>query len=275
MKKELHPLYENIPPLDNNFSVKFREYRCLGWMPHWHEHLELFFLVRGGGTLFLDGRAVPMRPGDLAVIRGTQIHSYTTEDRSHLHNTILVYPSFLSDVGFSPASLSGIVRGDGEVAALFSALAEEYKIGGASGELMQKSLVYRLLAYLLRAHPTTDPKAGRERHLLLSRFSSVARYVAENYAERITTAQLAGMCYLSEGHFCRFFKSATGKTPLEYVNEYRIEKASALLVGTDATVTEIALAVGFPDVNYFSRVFRRVKGVTPLGFRRAEGIPKM
>lgn len=269
MKREIRPLYEKVPPLENNFSIKFREYRCLGWMPHWHEHLELFFLVRGSGTLFLDGRPIPMKEGDLAVIRGTQIHSYTTEDRAHTHDTVLIYPTFLADVDFSPNSLEGIVRGDPEVAAIFSALHEEYRAGGAGGEMMQKSLVYRLLAYLLRTYPTANPGAEREHRLMLTRFSSVVRYVAENYTERITTAELAGMCYLSEGHFCRFFKSATGKTPLAYVNEYRIDKATALLANTDATVTEIALSVGFSDVNYFSRMFRRVKGMTPGAFRAA------
>ena len=269
MKKEIRPLYEKVPPLENNFSIKFREYRCLGWMPHWHEHLELFFLVRGSGTLFLDGRPIPMKEGDLAVIRGTEIHSYTTEDRAHTHDTVLIYPAFLADIDFSPNSLEGIVRGDPEVAAIFSALHAEYRKGGADGEMMQKSHVYRLLSYLLRAHPAADPRAERGRRLMLSRFSSVVRYVDENYTEPITTAELAEMCYLSEGHFCRFFKSATGKTPLEYVNEYRIEKAATLLVGTDATVTEIALSVGFSDVNYFSRMFRRIKGIAPGAYRAA------
>ena len=60
----------------------------------------------------------------------------------------------------------------------------------------------------------------------------------------------------------------TGKSAISYINEYRIERASALLSSTDASITEIADSVGIPDPNYFTRIFTRVKGKSPKEYRK-------
>ena len=68
---------------------------------------------------------------------------------------------------------------------------------------------------------------------------------------------------------CRFFKNAVGKTVTKYINEYRVEKSTALLTTTDASIAEIAAEVGFEDPNYFSRVFRSVMGMSPVEYRNS------
>lgn len=66
-----------------------------------------------------------------------------------------------------------------------------------------------------------------------------------------------------------FFKSMTGKTPIEYLNEYRIEKACHKLRYTDMPVTDIAFSCGFSDLSYFIKTFKRLKGVSPGKYRKA------
>jgi AraC-like DNA-binding protein len=73
---------------------------------------------------------------------------------------------------------------------------------------------------------------------------------------------------MSEEHFCRLFKRTVGKTVTGFLMEYRIEKASVLLKKTEESITAVADSVGFDDVNYFSRSFKRIKGVTPSTYRR-------
>ena len=65
------------------------------------------------------------------------------------------------------------------------------------------------------------------------------------------------------------FRQITGRTPIDYLNYYRVECAAELLCSTSDSVTEVALACGFGDVSYFGRLFRRQKGKTPGEYRRA------
>lgn len=262
--------YERVGPLEKNFPVKFRPYRSDRVLPHWHEHIELLYFITGGGEVMLDGTKHRVAAGDLAVVNSGVIHSFLSSSSVEYY-CILIYPELFADITVGDIFFSPIVRADREVADCFGALSAEYATGGLGSDMMQKSLTYRLLAYLARHHASEGQDEGeRQMHrLMLSRFNSVAQYVAAHYAEPITTRRLAEMCYLSEGHFCRFFKAATGKTPLSYVNEYRVDRAAKLLFETDTPVTEIALSVGFSDVNYFSRVFRAIRGVSPTAYRRA------
>jgi AraC-like DNA-binding protein len=79
-------------------------------------------------------------------------------------------------------------------------------------------------------------------------------------------AKAAGM---SSKYFCYFFKEMTGKTPVEYLNGFRVEKASRKLLYSDLSVTEIAYLCGFNDLSYFIKTFKRQKGVSPAKFRKA------
>lgn len=89
---------------------------------------------------------------------------------------------------------------------------------------------------------------------------------------RPSVAQLAALANMSEPSFRTAFARATGTSPRRYLEESRMEQAARALVETDRTVTEIAHAVGYDDPYHFSRVFRRVNGVSPRGYRhRAQG----
>ena len=94
------------------------------------------------------------------------------------------------------------------------------------------------------------------------------QYIENNYREKITTKDIAAYCFITEEHLCRFFKKTVGKTVVEYITQYRVEKAAVLLINTDETVGNIAASVGFEDINYFSRIFKRIKGMTPREYRK-------
>ena len=265
-------LYEKVPPLENNFSVKFKEYHHPnGLLPHWHEHLELLYFISGECELIIGGKEVTARPGDLAIANQNEIHSFTSKGDVRYY-CILIYPSFFSDVNFEGIKLNSLISADEFVKECFRNMSVENKSNTLDSRLMIKSHTLSLLAHLVRLyteHPPTEEELGRSR-ALLERFSKIADYVANNYTQDISTADLAAMCFVSENHFCRFFKKMTGKSAISYLNEYRIERAAALLLGTDATIAEIASSVGLSDPNYFTRIFTRLKGKSPQSFRKAE-----
>ncbi len=93
-------------------------------------------------------------------------------------------------------------------------------------------------------------------------------YVQQHLDEKITLEQVAELCSMSRSWFSRTFRSEHGITFQEYLVQQRIHRAVYLLRESDLQVTQIALAVGFSDLSYFSRTFKRHVGVLPTGFRK-------
>ncbi|MFW5843600.1 MAG: helix-turn-helix domain-containing protein [Spirochaetota bacterium] len=92
--------------------------------------------------------------------------------------------------------------------------------------------------------------------------------IDEAYAEDLSLDRIAENVRLSPFHLSRIFKSATGSTVLDYLTARRIEAAQRLIREGTLSVKEIAAQVGYADQNYFSRVFRRITGLTPSAFRK-------
>ncbi|KTD86706.1 AraC family transcriptional regulator [Paenibacillus etheri] len=98
----------------------------------------------------------------------------------------------------------------------------------------------------------------------------VITYIQEYYAEPITLDSLAEVFNFSAYHLSSLFKEYTGMSPIDYLIRFRLELATELLKSTDASVGEISASVGYKDVYYFSRIFKKRKGVSPAHFRTRE-----
>jgi AraC-like DNA-binding protein len=126
------------------------------------------------------------------------------------------------------------------------------------------------LYLLVRGNPPPAPEAiattSEAEAPLLFR---VRTYLDTNLDTRITLDTLAEYFSLSREHLCRRFSETFGMSPIRYLNLRRHERACTLLTGTDMTVTEVAAAVGYTTVHYFSRVFRSFEGVSPQEYRQS------
>lgn len=92
-------------------------------------------------------------------------------------------------------------------------------------------------------------------------------YVKDNYAVIESLAEVAGYVNLNTEYFCRIFKAEVGTTFNNYLTEYRVKKAIELLEGTDLKVYEVAEKVGYTNLSYFSRVFKKVTGENPFVYK--------
>lgn len=92
-------------------------------------------------------------------------------------------------------------------------------------------------------------------------------YIETNYSEKLQMATAAKLCDLSPFQFSRNFKKANGFTFRDFVVRLRIQRAAELIRHTEVSVTEAAFRVGFNDLSYFARMFRRQLGVTPSLYR--------
>lgn len=99
------------------------------------------------------------------------------------------------------------------------------------------------------------------------RIMKAISYVRNHLDKPIPLQQLADELELSEGHFIRLFKQATGMSPKLYVNMKRIERAQHLLHTTNQSVKDIGFSLGYPDDSYFVRAFKRIIGMTPVEYR--------
>lgn len=96
-------------------------------------------------------------------------------------------------------------------------------------------------------------------------------YIHEHFASPLTREDLANHVNASHGHLARCFRQETGLSPMSYLNRYRIRQAQERLTKTRQSITSVALACGFADINYFSRVFHQETGLSPLAYRRNKG----
>lgn len=97
------------------------------------------------------------------------------------------------------------------------------------------------------------------------------QYLNVHYADHITLDEMAGRVYLSPAYFSRVFKKEAGKTFCSYLNTVRIAHSKEMLAHQNIRLTDIALLVGFEDQSYFTKVFKKVVGMSPLKYRETKG----
>lgn len=101
-----------------------------------------------------------------------------------------------------------------------------------------------------------------------NRIAKTVLYIRKHLNEAIELEKLSEISCLSKDHFIRLFKKELGTTPLQYINQKKIEKAQLLLITEDIAVKEIAFQLAFDDYSYFNRLFKKITGVTPQEYRR-------
>jgi iron complex transport system substrate-binding protein len=99
----------------------------------------------------------------------------------------------------------------------------------------------------------------------------VIRYLTRNYRQAIVLEQLARQLNYSPQYISRKFKEQTGYSPMDYVIRLRMDGARELLLATTATLQEVASHIGYPDLMYFNRIFKKNVGMTPGQYRNRFG----
>jgi transcriptional regulator GlxA family with amidase domain len=104
---------------------------------------------------------------------------------------------------------------------------------------------------------------------MLPKIKKVLQYVDSNPLESVSIDELARLAGLSRSRLCQLFKSEVGMTPGRFIKNARFERARGLLEGTDLSVKQIMMEVGFADPSHFLRDFRKVYGLSPSKYRSA------
>ncbi|MCC3375509.1 AraC family transcriptional regulator [Cohnella sp. REN36] len=257
---------------------------------HWHDHFELIYVVRGQAVFHIDSQPYETEPDDLLVVPSGALHvGYASSEDEIEYLSIVFNRSLLGGLPLDPAHdkflrpyLEGHLRfpvkpeGTPEERALFREpvrrLVEEFESKPRVYELAVKAHLYLLFTMLSRTYlpervADSPPGAGGKR---MDRFKQLILHIESHYADKLTVNEAARLVNLNPFHFCKMFKSATGRTLIDYVNHHRMSVAERLLGEGELTVTEVAERVGCGNPNYFTKMFKQYKGRTPSQARRSD-----
>lgn len=257
---------------------------------NWHERLELFIPVEGKGKFRMGDRVIPFAAGDVLVVDVRSMHGVL---EFHGDDPRCIVISFLPELVCSVASTDcdsqyltpfycqrestepALRRGDRLSAPLQTALRKLLDCYfGAAGRLHVEAgcKVYLLeVLYLLSLHFGFSEESQalyQQQRRLAERFRDLHQWLAEHYSEKISVADAAAICAMSESQFMKAFKKSTNTTFIHHVTQIRLNQALQLLRQGDLPISEIAARVGFSDQSYFDRRFKERFHETPIECRR-------
>jgi len=280
MTRSIYKEQTHIP--DNSFPINV--FFVGGIHLHWHDHIEWIYVRRGAVRIQVDASFEVLSEGELVFVNSGQLHgAVRLSDDAELvclvFNEALVrgngldateqhyFLPYLRGRSEWPTALRRDHPLTGEIGESFARLVGEFGRKAPGFELLVKAELLRIFGLYFR-YAEMSPKQPASLIRQSNRFAELLARLRENYAAPITVAEAAMIVRLSPNHFCRIFKQLTGKTLIEYVQLLRVNEAERLLAETDWQVAEIAERVGLPNLTYFGRVFRKVKGLSPSEARR-------
>ncbi|WPO47988.1 AraC family transcriptional regulator [Pseudomonas sp. S1Bt23] len=156
---------------------------------------------------------------------------------------------------------------DGCVAFVMEQLRTELVLERSPSALFARSLAQALAVHLVRSYRAEAWTGRRVNALQAYKLRTVTDAMSADLGAEFSLAKLARLAELSEYHFSRLFKRATGLSPSQYFIRLRMVRARHLLLETRLSVIDVGLEVGYSSPSHFSQVFRREVGVTPSEFR--------
>ncbi|MGN7355906.1 AraC family transcriptional regulator [Paenibacillus sp. SAF-054] len=255
---------------------------------HWHDEME-FIIIRNGCALFqLDTDYIEVRAGQALFVNSGQLHAGTLQGEAPCIFSAIVFkpdlltsPSFdviqekyigpLLDQSFRPAPfIQGVRDWEKDILHVLDRILQDNEHRPPAYELSTKANLLGIIAMLIAnaepLKPGRTPSAGSPDKI--EKLKTVLNFIHEHYSEALRLKDLAGLIRMSQGHFCRFFKQLTQKSPVEYINHYRIAQACRLLENSTMKIVDIALETGFDNLSYFITVFKQAKGCTPSKYRK-------
>lgn len=254
--------------------------RNINFLAHWHNDLEIVYVLEGSIRMGINSETRVLTAGDLAVCSSGDIHYYDSKNSESKLLMIIFNPSLIGYPAgwplnkrlmspFLDQSQSAPEQGNPRLSAIMQELLEEYLEKPPHHEQLVTGLLHELCALILRQLPldTVNPHKDKRRITNMKIMQEVLEYLDVHYMHPITLADAARHANMSLFYFSRFFKSISGMSYVAYLNSIRVNQAERLLLATDKSILDIALECGFTNIRTFNRVFKQVKLRTPSELR--------
>lgn len=228
-----------------------------------------FVVVEGAGGLVYEGKQYELNEGDVVFIDCRKGYSHSTDSNLWTLQWCHFYGASMPSIYEKYRERGGKSVFHSENKAQFTSILTELYTLAASADHIRDVRMNEKLSGLLTLlmeqswHPESSVLSKKRMEL-----ADVRAYLDEHYEDRISLDDLAARFFINKYYLTRIFKEAYGLTVNSYILSKRITRSKRLLRFSDMTIDEIAAAVGMSDANYFSRVFRKIEGVSPTEYRR-------
>lgn len=241
----------------------------------------LLYLTSGTAQLHIGPEAYAVGPGEVLLVRAEQVHSFAPGDQNtgllcHFHDDFLVGEEGADGpVAFPFLRFWGrpLIPLDAQTALfaeqLLRRLLAEYEANQLRYPLLLRAYLLALLHELNRAYTDTAPAPATAAATITNQFKQL---VATHLRETHRVSDYAAQLCISPSHLSKCVRRVTGQSPARWLEESLVLEAKALLFQSTWSVGAVAEAVGVADASYFSRLFKKHTGTTPLEFRKRSGL---
>lgn len=244
--------------------------------PHFHQDLEILYLIEGALTVTQDGQETTLDKEDVLVINCSHTHALRAKGKLTLLQVQVAYTLLEeilpgTDRLFSCNSAADPYHPYGEVRRYMRQLLLSYAGAPHRTAALRYSYIYALLDLLIEHfhyRPAGNPDGRSPEEA--DRLQAIINYVNENFREPVNLSKLAERMYLSTSSLSRFFKRNTGCYFSDFVNRVRLNHAVQELAATDMTITRIATDCGFASPTAFNKQFQAVYHMAPAAWRKQQ-----
>ncbi len=255
-------------------------------LAHWHNSFELIEVVEGKFFCNVDGSEFLINKGNICIINRGRLHHIYTEDRNAFKcrkKTIIFNPDyFIKDQNIYEKYILPLLEKDAFAHIQFNikkgigldintlmkeieALEDEKPIGY---ELEEYSLIYKVIRYLYLAYQSSKQSIHTAYDANVQIQRNMTSFIHEHFGSKIGLEDIAEAGQVSKSTCIRLFHKYTGKSPIDFLNSYRLQMSAEKLVATSEQITEIAYACGFGQPSYFNRLFLKEYNITPNQYRK-------
>ena len=243
---------------------------------HWHTQYEIMRIISGTFNLTIGNDTRMYSEGDVIFVTDGELHggiphgcvydcvvfdlNMLLKDNHACANTI--YDIINHKIHINTFLSSGSSR----ILPIARELCHALATRKSGYEFMTQGYLYELLGVIVEEKLYEENPENSIASQRLSSIKDELSYISENYGSNISLDTLAGIAGMNPKYFCRYFRSMTERTPIDYLNYYRIECACEMLSTKNISIKETALTCGFSDESYFIKIFHKYKGITPKQF---------
>ena len=235
---------------------------------HTHHFTEIFFVANGSGNFLFRNDIHPIKAGDLIIIPPYLEHTEQSIPGMPLEYYVLAIDGIAFQAKANAPAAQIFCNFDNRmlIADLFAQMYYEIKNGRESSEQICQRLLEILILRIMRTRnvvpvPLTTVRMTKE-------CAQIKEYLDTNYAEHITLETLTSLTHMNKYYMAHSFTKFTGMSPIQYLNQRRLETACQLLRDTDYSISDISSQTGFSSQSYFTQIFRKFYGITPVKYRQ-------
>ncbi len=244
---------------------------CVKSVPHIYDNYVLTFVTKGKGTYTIDGVLNHVKTGEAFLTAPNVMTSWTTENQEPMQSIFVVVSGpdllkILKDAGIGIESkVFKYCNEDDEnkINNLFSMYNSSISDNISAHELL--AYFYLIMSEVSMHNKSTAKDSSTTQSVY---FKKAITFINNNYSSNINIIDIANFLNIDRTYLYKIFKNKADISPIQYLNDYRLEKAKQMIECSDFSNTDIAIASGFYDYPHFSRAFMKKYGLTPVKFRK-------